>query len=701
MLMINNSQATEIYGQETTEYNQQYQPKKMANELQSEELASCFKFWYKLDDKYGECAEEITELDHTTEHCNRLTAAMTTTDNRVESRATNNASSSKYLIFWLDCTNNDSLYKTTRHLQAIYFNNPQKCYNSLLNNSDKKLFLILSGDIDEALLTHISATELVEHVYIFSCPKTIPIKQYYPLVPDPFDQMDAMYARIIEDYVASCQTDPLMFMVINNSIKHKSFQQLNTDEASFVQMQLVINGLLEVKYSQNAINTLADHCRRLFKSNREILTQIDKFEKYYQPEKANEWYRNDSLLYRLLNKALRSNDLNVLFQLGFFISDIHSQLWKLSRKYTLNTANTLTVYRAQLLVSEQFERIQNNIGGLIAMSGLISTSVNRLVVRQDLIETSETFPETKSVLFKIFVDKTVCIRPFADLSTLSHAQSENEVLFLTGSVFRIVSVSEKDNCVHLSLQDNEQIEIFDWITGNIGEEPNLIAVGKLLISLGQTENAERYYQMLLDSHLLDNGDPTLVIKSKCYSAMSMIYNSRALRMENSDILYGCHHYIMDLYAQIKEERSAQAVILPLYRRQWISQEELNALKNHVTAFNPSNCFISLLIDQNIAAQFVQNTAKKNDTENTVLFEAIVDSAINAFTDAQKYSQFEDEYATLLYPGAMFITEDVVNEKELNEWDVHLTVVDESSKGVWKEIDELNSYISFGHVLDVR
>ncbi|CAF1046172.1 unnamed protein product [Didymodactylos carnosus] len=172
-------------------------------------------------------------------------------------------------------------------------------------------------------------------------------------------------------------------------------------------------------------------------------------------------------------------------------------------------------------------------------------------------------------------------------------------------------------------------------------------------------------------------------------------------MENSDILYGCHHYIMDLYAQIKEERSAQAVILPLYRRQWISQEELNALKNHVTAFNPSNCFISLLIDQNIAAQFVQNTAKKNDTKNTVLFEAIVDSAINAFTDAQKYSQFEDEYATLLYPGAMFITEDVVNEKELNEWDVHLTVVDESSKGVWKEIDELNSYISFGHVLDVR
>jgi hypothetical protein len=50
---------------------------------------------------------------------------------------------------------------------------------------------------------------------------------------------------------------------------------------------------------------------------------IDEFEMDYSSENALWWYSRDSFLYGMLNKALRTQDIDTLFLFRFFIRDIY------------------------------------------------------------------------------------------------------------------------------------------------------------------------------------------------------------------------------------------------------------------------------------------------------------------------------------------------------------------------------------------
>jgi hypothetical protein len=75
------------------------------------------------------------------------------------------------------------------------------------------------------------------------------------------------------------------------------------------------------------------------------------------------WYLRESFLYRLLNKALRTQDIHLLFIFRFFIRDIQQQLKQ------LQSADLKFVYRVQLMTIEEFDNLQKSVG--------LSTSLNR------------------------------------------------------------------------------------------------------------------------------------------------------------------------------------------------------------------------------------------------------------------------------------------------------------------------------------
>ena len=70
---------------------------------------------------------------------------------------------------------------------------------------------------------------------------------------------------------------------------------------------------------------LIDICKSSYRGNHEQIEIIDEFEKNYDPEKAIWWYTRDSCLYRMMNKALRIQDFDMLFAFRFFITDIAKQ----------------------------------------------------------------------------------------------------------------------------------------------------------------------------------------------------------------------------------------------------------------------------------------------------------------------------------------------------------------------------------------
>ena len=67
------------------------------------------------------------------------------------------------------------------------------------------------------------------------------------------------------------------------------------------------------------------------------------------------WYTRESFIYRILNKALRIQNIDLLFLFRFYIRDIEQQLHK--NRYQ----SSVRVYRGQLMSHEELEFIKKFI----------------------------------------------------------------------------------------------------------------------------------------------------------------------------------------------------------------------------------------------------------------------------------------------------------------------------------------------------
>ncbi|CAF3840717.1 unnamed protein product [Rotaria sp. Silwood1] len=89
--------------------------------------------------------------------------------------------------------------------------------------------------------------------------------------------------------------------------------------------QLFLHILLHLEVD-NAKQDMFDVCHRQYDGNEYKLKNIEEFERNYTVDKVIQWYTCDTFLYRILNKALRIEDINMLFTLRYYIKDLFFQL---------------------------------------------------------------------------------------------------------------------------------------------------------------------------------------------------------------------------------------------------------------------------------------------------------------------------------------------------------------------------------------
>ena len=98
---------------------------------------------------------------------------------------------------------------------------------------------------------------------------------------------------------------------------------------------------------------------------------IDEFENDYSSDNALWWYTRDSFLYKMLNKALRIQDIGTLFLFRFFIRDIYEQLKE------NQCSLPVRVYRGQILSIDEVNNLQKSIDDFISINSFFSTSTDR------------------------------------------------------------------------------------------------------------------------------------------------------------------------------------------------------------------------------------------------------------------------------------------------------------------------------------
>ena len=275
----------------------------------------------------------------------------------------------------------------------------------------------------------------------------------------------------------------------------------------FICAQLLVDCLLRIRATDNDRNELINLAKREYEGKKNELDVINEFEKNYSPDRALWWYTRESFLYRQLNKALRTQNIDSMFVFRFFIRDIEKQL------KDHQCTSSIRVYRGQLMSNEELQLLKESIAQLISMNSFLSTTVDRRVALSFLYS-STTSDHVQRVLFEIDADPQVeGVRAFAEITSLSYFAGESEVLFMLGSIFRLVSIDCNDQGVwifRLRLCGNNDLDlqaVFDHMKNQHGSgETTLLSVGLTLCEMGRYDEAEKFFRRLLKEIPSDHED---------------------------------------------------------------------------------------------------------------------------------------------------------------------------------------------------
>ncbi|CAF4790259.1 unnamed protein product [Rotaria sp. Silwood1] len=276
-------------------------------------------------------------------------------------------------------------------------------------------------------------------------------------------------------------------------------QEVSTVELSgqFIHSQLLIDCLLRMKSTETEIEDFVNFCksRKEYQGNEEHLRRVQQFQNEYSSEKSLLWYTKNSFVYRMLNKALRIQNVDVLFLFRFLIRDLAQQL----KKHQCSSSES--VYRGQSMGKTEIDKLHESIGKMISINSFLSTTRDREVAKMF----ADKSIDLEAVLFEININSLLDgIKPFADVSSFSDFPQEKEILFMLGSIFRIDNVYQDENgmwIIQLNLcsdHDRDLKPIFNHLLDESGNcESILLAFGNILQDMGKFDEAKTYYDHCL------------------------------------------------------------------------------------------------------------------------------------------------------------------------------------------------------------
>ncbi|CAF1344299.1 unnamed protein product [Adineta ricciae] len=175
------------------------------------------------------------------------------------------------------------------------------------------------------------------------------------------------YAKIIGIYTNEIE----LFKAINENIDltlkqdlslsfynqhQKSTRELSKESALFLWFQLFKDVLLHLPQNdKNAKQQLVNYLKQCYHNNNKQLKLIDEFDSLYKAEDAIKWYTGQPFLYKNLNKALRTEDIEQLYLFRFFITDLCTVLHE-EYTYLKEFEPCITLYRGASMSNDELRR---------------------------------------------------------------------------------------------------------------------------------------------------------------------------------------------------------------------------------------------------------------------------------------------------------------------------------------------------------
>ncbi|CAF1609919.1 unnamed protein product, partial [Didymodactylos carnosus] len=425
----------------------------------------------------------------------------------------------EYLIAWL-ASDADTIVRNTliSHIKfrrivdyLFLFTEINKCDDFIRQVKNEKLFIITE--------TSSATTEVIARIHDYR--QVYSVFVYKQNINDAY-KIDEMVLRrhkklkgiyeglekIILDLLKHLRMfnrrmNPELLFVFKSIKEERTVQNRLNTEWFYYFLQVVIH----VKPISTSKETFVTQCKVFYKDNTTVLQQISEFEEWYESANAILWYTRDNFLYRLLNKALRQKNRDLIWLMHFFIVDLYEQLR--SDCCVRWWSNCITeVYRGQLMTKEELNSLKFSLHCILSVNSFFSTTVKRelaLIFSGAGASGHLLDDDLQPVLFQIccngwdFEQQT-----FAYIKDRSINEDEEEVMFVPGTTFSF----EK-----LFYDDNEKIWIanlrIDTVLANLnlGLDRHILKLETLLEQkLIGTDNDFKKTNLSADDHIPINDE---------------------------------------------------------------------------------------------------------------------------------------------------------------------------------------------------
>ncbi|CAF1967004.1 unnamed protein product [Rotaria magnacalcarata] len=517
----------------------------------------------------------------------------------------------EFVLVWLGNAddNNHEFNELNRILHDIrIFVNSNECINFISEfNTNQKIILIVnikSVTDHEAVIWTAEPFAQLSIIYILFKENSMrnELEQLYgnhkkiQCILTEMKSFKDHFARVVTNRLNS-QLVSFQTMNMASIETARANTSLNKQDASFMYAQLIKELLLEFELASASKLEMIEFCRELYCDSLSELAFINEFENNSENRSPIYFYTAEHFLYRMLNRALRLQEIDKLYHLRYYIRQLNEELKRLYNQNHQQEQSLSFLYRGQGMQREEFEKLQHSIGGLLSFNAFLSTSTDFDVAHM-YAETMLSATDTLAVFLQIDVKvDNIGNNVFADISNLAHFTDEQEYLFSMGTIFRIISIEQESNGIYfvklrLTSDRDEELAYLKWfmdtnlhLTHHRGP---LFRLAGLMNDMSQHSYADYFFTLLLQDD--DIKDQPCMLAS-IHGNMAYMYR------EKGDLKNAFQHYefALKLYEEnaTNDNNQTIAILLANLGEIYIAQGQFDrAIENYERALaidmNPAN-----------------------------------------------------------------------------------------------------------------
>ncbi|CAF1029492.1 unnamed protein product [Rotaria sordida] len=289
----------------------------------------------------------------------------------------------EYRLIWLDSKiddSNDSI-QTQQMLFKLnpateFYTDSDLCINAIDSNNNEKVLLIISGSLVRIVLSKISRLQSIQGIFIFCINR----QQYESVIHEERRIVDIAtnqenLCQSISQTIHHLERNCITINVCGQN--EKLLRDLSKESASFLWHQMLIHVLQQMSQDDQSKTDILDQCEQYYHWNEDELKKIKEFRQHYRREKAIQWYTRNSFVYKSLNKALRTENIKLIYTFRFFIIDLCLILEQ--KHVQLKDQNSFTTYRGLTIPMEELEKWKMNLGQILSINSFFSTSRDQTI----------------------------------------------------------------------------------------------------------------------------------------------------------------------------------------------------------------------------------------------------------------------------------------------------------------------------------